>query len=282
MSGNTDLSADGYFSSRDFTQDYTDAFLLQNHDSGTADQYGGSVSLGHDFAQGWRTDLTIVDAKTKQDRVVRSDIPSDPQRWVATVRSAELQADGALASLPGGELKASIGTAYRNEKFVTAGGDRLERNIASAYGELLIPIIGPANSTSFARRLELSVAGRFDDYDDAGSSTDPKFGIAWSPVDGVIVRGSYSTSFRAPLLSSLNPAGQSYFTLGFPDPAANDGETVALVTATPQNPILTPETSRSYTLGFELKPQVLPGFSLVLPHVILLPDASRSMLPSDG
>ena len=42
-----------------------------------------------------------------------------------------------------------------------------------------------------------ALAARYDDYSDFGSSTNPKFGLNWSPTDWFKVRGSYGTSFRA-------------------------------------------------------------------------------------
>jgi outer membrane receptor protein involved in Fe transport len=59
----------------------------------------------------------------------------------------------------------------------------------------------------------------------------------------------------------LDPT-QSFFTAPFPDPVASDGETMAIVTATSQNPALKPERSKSYTVGFDLQPEAWSDFSL--------------------
>ena len=44
---------------------------------------------------------------------------------------------------------------------------------------------------------------RYDDYSDFGNTTNPKYGLDWTPVDGLKFRGSYGTSFHAPQLADM-------------------------------------------------------------------------------
>jgi len=64
-----------------------------------------------------------------------------------------------------------------------------------AFAELYIPLND---------RVELQLAGRYDDYDDFGDTFNPKVAITVRPIDDLILRASWSTSFRAP---SLTQAG---------------------------------------------------------------------------
>lgn len=72
----------------------------------------------------------------------------------------------------------------------TGGGG--ERNRYAAGVEFSIPIFS---------KLTASLAGRYDRYDDITAVDDAKTwnaGLQWRPLDGLLVRGSYSTTFRAP------------------------------------------------------------------------------------
>lgn len=53
-------------------------------------------------------------------------------------------------------------------------------------------------------QLEVQLAGRYDHYDDFGGTFNPKVSFSYRPFDSLIMRGSWSTSFRAP---SLTQAG---------------------------------------------------------------------------
>jgi iron complex outermembrane receptor protein len=55
------------------------------------------------------------------------------------------------------------------------------------------------------RMLRIGVAGRFEDYDDFGSTSDYKLTLRFQPLQQLVLRGAVSTGFRAPSL------GQSYF-----------------------------------------------------------------------
>lgn len=78
-----------------------------------------------------------------------------------------------------------------------AAGEPFEDNqsVYAAFGELSIP---------FTDRLEVQVAARYEDYGgDVGSTFDPKVAARWDVMDTVTLRGSISSSFRAPTLNQL-------------------------------------------------------------------------------
>jgi iron complex outermembrane receptor protein len=75
------------------------------------------------------------------------------------------------------------------------------RDVKSVFGELVIPLFGPDNATTLFRELTVSLAGRYDDYSDFGSTTNPKVGVTWKPFDALKLRGAWGQSFVAPSLA---------------------------------------------------------------------------------
>ncbi|HWM90856.1 MAG TPA: TonB-dependent receptor [Thermoanaerobaculia bacterium] len=53
--------------------------------------------------------------------------------------------------------------------------------------------------------LRVGIAGRFEDYEDFGSTSDYKLTVRLQPIEALVLRGAVSTGFRAPSL------GQSFF-----------------------------------------------------------------------
>ena len=52
--------------------------------------------------------------------------------------------------------------------------------------------------------IEVNFAHRHDDYSDFGSADNSKLSLRWQAMDNLVVRTSYSESFIAPTLDSLN------------------------------------------------------------------------------
>ncbi len=185
-----------------------------------------------------------------------------------------IRLDGPLAELPGGQLKIAAGAEYRRETYSQRGQsggvgfpEDLARNVASLYGELFVPIFGQSNEAPLMHSLSLSLSGRYDHYSDFGSTTNPKVGIDWHPVDGLTLRGTYGRSFRAPGLRDLGSTVGSYYSaaglvdaFGVRDPSrgASQVNTLLLIGG---NKSLKPEKARTFSFGADLRPRFLPGFS---------------------
>ncbi|WP_246021575.1 TonB-dependent receptor plug domain-containing protein [Alteraurantiacibacter aquimixticola] len=180
--------------------------------------------------------------------------------------------DGPLAELPGGELRIAVGAEYRGETFRQRGiyggspvPEDLDRNIKSVYGELFIPLVGANNGAPLFRSLTLSLSGRYDDYSDFGSTTNPKIGLTWGVADGVTLRGSYGTSFRAPGLRDVGATVGAYYfnaaaiagsALRDPVRGAAQVDSVILYGG---NTNLQPEEARTFSLGADFLPAFLPN-----------------------
>jgi iron complex outermembrane receptor protein len=103
------------------------------------------------------------------------------------------------------------------------------------------------------QRLDLDVAVRHEDYSDFGSTTHPKIGINWTPMEGLLVHASYGTSFRAPELSELVGPLKGVFVQTYADPQASTGTSVGY-TLGGGNTGLRPETATTYSFGVDYAP----------------------------
>ena len=185
------------------------------------------------------------------------------------ITNARITVDGSVLSLAGGEVRAAIGAETRSESFsrvsrtgiATAIEDR-DRDVNAVFAEVSVPIFSDQNAISGLQELEVSAAIRYEDYSDFGSTTDPKFGLSWRPFDSLRLRGTYSTSYRAPL---LNEAGGTFnsFIFFFSSLAANpdvpEGIPLLLLGDAPE---LGPETSDTWTVGLDYQPTFAPNFSI--------------------
>lgn len=182
----------------------------------------------------------------------------------------ELRLNGALFALPGGEVK--LATGYEGQQIgVDLGSARgapttplvyrnFSRRVDSGYGELRVPVVGAANEVTGIHRLELNVAYRYDKYDDVGSTTNPKIGMNWSPIASLTLRGSYGTSFRAPLIAEIYGNSNNLFQQNYSNPAG--GAPIPGTALSGANLNLKPETATTWSVGADWEPLDNLRFSL--------------------
>lgn len=193
----------------------------------------------------------------------------------STLYGWDVNISGELFELNGYMVNAAFGAEIRREEISDVPSLNSRARVENNY---LVDVFGFGSSFSEADRtqygayaefqvpltdtVEVNLAGRFDDYNDFGSSFNPKVGFTYQPVDELIVRGSWSTAFRAP---SLTQAGvQLRTTRASFDCSANQavaalycGEAGGLIgnnVLELGNPNLQPEESQSYSLGFAYSP----------------------------
>ncbi|HEU4651427.1 MAG TPA: TonB-dependent receptor, partial [Croceibacterium sp.] len=182
--------------------------------------------------------------------------PTDGDLWTYAVRL-----NGTVVTLPGGDAKIAAG--YERQDFDVALGSArggpttpityryFGRTVDSLYGELYVPIFGSGNAVPGFERLELNAAVRYDDYSDVGSTTNPKFGINWAPIDAITLRGSYGTSFRAPTIPEIYGNSNNLFVQNYSNPG---GGTIVGVALSGQNLDLKPETATTWSVGADIAP----------------------------
>ncbi|VWX49766.1 TonB-dependent receptor [Novosphingobium sp. 9U] len=189
-------------------------------------------------------------------------------RTRSRVLTVDALADGPLFTLPGGMLKLAIGADYRRENFFSRSSDfiftpqpnigapsRYTRDIWAGFAEVNVPLVGAENARAGIEQLELTGAARIERYDDFGHTTNPKFSLRWVPLDGLALRGTWGTSFRAPNLRELGQRETISPSL-LPDAVGNS---LVVLQRSGGNSTLKPERARSWTLDFDLKPAVFTG-----------------------
>jgi iron complex outermembrane receptor protein len=171
--------------------------------------------------------------------------------------SVELRAAGPLLTLPTGTAQAAIGAGYLNESYHD-GTTSAARHLEYGFGELRIPLVLPNADRIGLERLEMSVAGRYEDYSDFGKAATPKVGLLYAPTRSVSVRGSWAKSFKAPSLLEESGSRQLYV---YPASALgiNSPPDAQLLDQEGSNPKLQSEKATSWTAGLDYKPQWAPG-----------------------
>ncbi|WP_295325778.1 TonB-dependent receptor [uncultured Sphingopyxis sp.] len=191
--------------------------------------------------------------------------------------TAALRADGTMLALPAGDAKLALGAEYRRDNLdftqvfdivadapQTSGLAGLpdKRIVKALYAELAIPVFDAGEN--FPGTLNVSAAGRYEDYSDVGDTANPKFGARWEPLPGLALRASYGRSFRAPFFDELvGTANALYQTFRITDPASQTGQTAVLLLLG-YRPDLGPEKATSWTAGVDFEPRFLPGAKLSL------------------
>ncbi|WP_168209798.1 TonB-dependent receptor plug domain-containing protein [Chromobacterium paludis] len=127
------------------------------------------------------------------------------------------------------------------------------RSVQSVFGELSIPA---------AKKLELQLALRYDKYSDFGSTTNPKLAFSYQPLNEVLIRGGYTTNFKAPSLQQLHMGPSRAYApnylqdwdrcvpLGYGPGQCKYSPELKVVS----NPNLKPERSQNFSFGLVLQP----------------------------
>ena len=110
------------------------------------------------------------------------------------------------------------------------------RTTSAAFMELSLP---------FIENVETQIALRFEDYGgQIGSELSPKIAMSWRPFEELLIRGSFSQSFRAPNIAIIETGLQSS-SVSFQDPISNQKVRAGLLPPTIENG----ERESTYTLG---------------------------------
>jgi len=213
-------------------------------------------------------------------------------RSESSMDSYQFNIVGSVYELPAGDISVAFGAEYRTEHAIQdyasidEEGDRIfqggladtrppEREITEFYGEIVVPLLA---DMPMAKLVEVDMAARHSDYSDFGTTTTPKFGLRWQPIDGLLVRGSLSEGFRAPgfdeLYSGLtggwstipaDPCAESDYASLSGCPQNLDGPALSATSAFSYgggNEELRPEESESKTAGIVWAPTFFEGFTI--------------------
>jgi len=184
---------------------------------------------------------------------------------LSKITQIDVKASREIGKLDGGPVGLAVGAELRRESISltpVTGTERGNviglgysaydggRTVAAGYVEVLAPVL---------KQLELSAALRYDHYSDAGNSTTPKFGVKYTPIRELALRGTYAQGFRAPSPAENGVGGLAAFSTATDPLRCNLGIAAACAPAavaviTSPNPALKPEKSDNYTLGMVFEP----------------------------
>jgi iron complex outermembrane recepter protein len=198
------------------------------------------------------------------------------------------QVQGTIAKefvdLPGGSLQGALGIAYREESIdapsanpgspsapytryysINAVGTAGSRDVKSAFFELSAPVL---------KMLELNASGRYDEYSTGQSNFSPKFGLKFTPIEMLAVRGTWSQGFRIPSFNesfglpttgyvnrTVNCATYAAFCAAHGNNAYATAPYSMGLTQT-GNEELDPEESTSFTAGIVFEPMSNLSFTI--------------------
>jgi outer membrane receptor protein involved in Fe transport len=207
---------------------------------------------------------------------------------------------GTIFDMPAGPLGFAAGIERRKEAGWRDPDPLVVANIANTnqqdpirgsydvdevYAEVVVPLL---HDIPLVRHLELSLAGRYSDYDLFGNDSNYKVGLLWQIVDGVKLRASRSTAFRIPnipelfggvaegnltttdpcsgwnQLSSSDPIYRACQGAGVPANYVQLGNSI--LTTVGGNSELKPEDADSFTFGFVWEPSFVNGLSVTLDY----------------
>jgi iron complex outermembrane receptor protein len=199
-----------------------------------------------------------LDRPSQNSDAVRSAMLIDVSRKsTSELTFADTKASTELMQMAAGPLGLALGAEFRRESLndrpdqAAQNGDVLgqgitatdgSRNQYALYGEFAIPI---------TRAIEAQVAGRHDHYSDYGSSSTPKLGIKFRPINSLLLRANWGKGFRAPTLPEISPSIATFF-VSVIDPTTNQITQISGVFA--GNPSLQAEKSDSWTTGLVWEP----------------------------
>jgi len=179
---------------------------------------------------------------------------------------------GTLFDLPTGPVEVVLGGEYNHEvqgAFIPGEGDvapySYSRNVRSLFAEARIPLLAAASaSPQSGDRLALTLAGRYDHYNDFGGRFTPEAGLEFRPSDTLLLRASYGKSFKAPDLTNLYSSTETDAGEDSPPDPLRGGETYPVTYISGGNPEVQPQTGNSRTLGFVWSSQAIPNLQVAL------------------
>jgi iron complex outermembrane recepter protein len=208
--------------------------------------------------------------------------------------------DGPVLALPGGQVHVAAGAEYMHESYTAKQGNFVpgtegtvpfttaSRNSYAVFTEMNIPIVAKPNAATGLQSLTLNISGRYDHYSDFGGTTNPKVALTYEPLDWVKLRSNFGTSFNAPSLADTAAVDNTLFVapaIVFPSvlpgqfsPSQAFNPLVFIQGGVPN---LKPQTGRTYEVGTDILPPIVPGFKVSVTYyhidfndIISTPDVS--------
>jgi len=229
----------------------------------TPQQYSQFAVNGEDTAVSW---LNQVQLRVNGDLYTLPWVHDQPIGWAAVLEAA----DNGYKLSP--DARGADQSTFTNPFFsyLTGGGTRQRYSIGN---EFRVPVLDSVTWT---------ISGRLDKYHDASSADIARTwgtGLEWRPYDGLLLRGSYGTNFKAPDMQAIYLSNTSSPVGDYIDPlqcikaiqAGQSNSTWCTQVQRPQSqwyqlsttgsPYLKSQTGHSWTYGFVWQVPGVQGLS---------------------
>jgi iron complex outermembrane receptor protein len=165
-------------------------------------------------------------------------------------RTISVMAEGVPRSYFNNPLRVSLGVDF-SKYSLKSGTDigsllrtyRRGRDLKSAYAELVLPL---------HRTINLSMAGRLEDYKGLDTYATHRLGLQWKPARWLGLRSTFVKSIRPPDLIDLDETLSGAGITMMPDPSGLNGVSTVLVRFG-SNPDLQPAYSGARTFGMDIQ-----------------------------
>lgn len=252
-----------------------------------SDRTNVSASLDYGGWPGWsaalkghlsREDTDFSFLQFRPGSSIPEETGSEAQHLTQDQWIAGATANGRLGRTSAGDVRLALGAEHREEAYTrrlrapVIGRKHISREVDSAYIEMYALISSDLSQAPGAGTMKLSLAGRYDDYSDFGDIINPRFGISWTPVSGIEIRGTLSRSFRTPamgteLMMASEGTVPSVPLYSFRTADGTDTVPVAFLTGSGN---LQPEKARHWTAGLTLTPSLMEGWKFDLTYYSIL------------
>ncbi len=178
------------------------------------------------------------DLATQAERDYLFDTRDFRTKYEQTIFTAYMS--GTLFEMPAGDVGAVFGAEYREDEiesipddvardglffgFFSDAGAVGEKYTREFFGEIELPLLA---DVPFATEVTLNLSARNTKDELYGSDTTYSAKLGWRPVESLLLRATYGTSFRAPNLRENFLAGQTGFLTLF-DPCFIPEDALAL------------------------------------------------------
>ena len=249
----------------------------------TPQQYSQFAVNGEDSATSW---LNQVQFRVNGDLYTLPWVHDQPIGWAAVLEAAD---NGySLSPDPRGQDPNSFVNPFYS--YLTGGGTRQRYSFGN---EFRVPLLDSVTWT---------ISGRIDKYHDASSADIARTwgtGLEWRPYDGLLLRGSYGTNFKAPDMQAIYLKGSSSPVGLYLDPlqcinalkAGQSTNTWCQAVQRPSSqwytlntsgsPYLQPQTGHSWTYGFVWQVPGVQGLSFSADYWHMGVDNSIQYLDKD-
>lgn len=231
------------------TPQMADYIRYNAHDENGASQYDFTVNLSRDLI-----DLPAGPIGFAMGYEYRKESAFDRPDLFAATPSAILPLVGGVAQNP----------TSAQSRDATSGAYDLHEG----YAEINVPLL--ADKPLF-HSLDIDAAARYSHYSTVGGKLTTKVGIAWRPIEDILVRSTYSQGFRAPSILELYQGARQTNFQGI-DPCNGGGAGLSGCSGVPAtynqsqfnagliaglvagNEKLKPETATTWSAGLALTP----------------------------